>query len=41
MNKVLITGIDSFTGKHLSKYLKNNGFDVYGTSLSKVSKKKI
>lgn len=32
-NKVLITGIDSFTGKHLSSYLEKSGFDVYGTSL--------
>ncbi len=30
--KVLIFGIDGFTGKHLSKYLQNNGFNVYGTS---------
>ena len=33
MQKVLITGIDSFTGTHLSKYLKKSGYDVYGTSL--------
>ncbi len=32
-NRVLITGIDSFTGKHLSGYLEKSGFDVYGTSL--------
>ena len=31
--KVLITGIDSFTGKHLSSYLSNSEYDVYGTSL--------
>ncbi|MCD6433176.1 MAG: GDP-mannose 4,6-dehydratase [Sulfurimonas sp.] len=30
--KVLITGIDSFTGKHLCLYLKNLGYDVQGTS---------
>jgi nucleoside-diphosphate-sugar epimerase len=30
--RVLITGIDSFTGKHLSTYLKNLGYDIYGTS---------
>jgi len=30
-SKVLITGIDSFTGGHLSKYLKFLGYDVYGT----------
>ncbi len=29
---ILITGIDSFTGKHLSVYLKNLGYDIYGTS---------
>jgi nucleoside-diphosphate-sugar epimerase len=33
MKKVLITAIDSFTGKHLATYLENNGYDVYGTSL--------
>ena len=33
MKKVLITGIDSFTGVHLSKYLRSCGYDVYGTSL--------
>lgn len=31
--KVLITGIDSFSGYHLSSYLQNRGYDVYGTSL--------
>ncbi len=31
--KVLITGIDSFTGRHLSWYLQKNGYEVYGTSL--------
>lgn len=31
--KVLITGIDSFTGKCLSSYLELLGYDVYGTSL--------
>jgi len=33
MKKVLITGIDSFTGKHLCKHLSSSGYDVYGTSL--------
>lgn len=33
MKKVLITGIDGFTGIHLSNYLKSTGYDVYGTSL--------
>lgn len=32
MKKVLITGIDSFTGIHLSKCLHNNKFDVFGTT---------
>ena len=40
MKKVLITGIDSFTGVHLSSYLENSGYDVYGTSLSKNAEKK-
>jgi len=40
MQKVLITGIDSFTGKHLSIYLQKNGYDIYGTSLSKNDNKK-
>lgn len=35
--KVLIIGIESFTGKHLSKYLLNNGFDIYGTSLHNIN----
>jgi nucleoside-diphosphate-sugar epimerase len=30
--RVLITGVDSFTGIHLSSYLKNLGYEVYGTS---------
>ena len=30
-NKVLITGINGFTGVHLEKYLIKQGFDVYGT----------
>ncbi len=33
MKKVLITGIDSFTGVHLSKHLANSGYEIYGTSL--------
>lgn len=33
MKKVLITGIDSFTGEYLSSYLKLSGYDIYGTSL--------
>lgn len=38
--KILITGIDSFTGKYLSEYLIQDGFDVYGTVLGTGSKKK-
>lgn len=38
-NKVLITGIDSFTGKHLSTYLELSGYEVYGTSLFAEDKK--
>jgi len=30
--KVFITGINGFTGQHLSKYLKNKGYDVEGCS---------
>ena len=40
MKKVLITGIDSFTGIHLSSYLKKDGFDIYGTSLFNDGEKK-
>ena len=40
MKKVLITGIDSFTGKHLLAYLQNMGYDVYGTSFFNASAKK-
>lgn len=32
--KVFITGIEGFTGKHLESYLKNKGFDVFGSVLS-------
>lgn len=32
--KVLITGIEGFTGTHLQEYLSKQGFDVYGTTLS-------
>jgi len=35
MKKVLITGIDSFTGHHLSSYLETSGYDVHSTSLFK------
>lgn len=40
MKKVLITGIDSFTGAHLSSYLEKSGFDVFGTSLFESGEKK-
>lgn len=40
MKKVLITGIDSFTGVHLSSYLEKSGYDIYGTSLNKSDTKK-
>jgi len=38
--KVLIMGIDSFTGVHLSSYLKLEGYEIYGTSYLKSGKKK-
>lgn len=37
--RVLITGIDSFTGVHLSSYLQKRGYEVYGTSLFNKSEK--
>ncbi|QIV96502.1 nucleoside-diphosphate-sugar epimerase [Allofrancisella inopinata] len=40
MKKVLIIGVSSFTGIHLSKYLSSFGYDVYGTSLSSEGEKK-
>lgn len=33
-NRVLITGIDSFTGKYLQQYLERSGYAVFGTSRS-------
>ncbi len=36
MKKVLITGIDSFTGKHLNKLLSSCDYKVFGTSLFKI-----
>jgi GDP-6-deoxy-D-talose 4-dehydrogenase len=39
--KVLITGIDSFTGRHLSAFLSAKGFDVYGTKMSASSSQKV
>jgi nucleoside-diphosphate-sugar epimerase len=32
--RVLITGIDGFTGQHLEKFLLKNGFEVFGTVIS-------
>jgi GDP-6-deoxy-D-talose 4-dehydrogenase len=32
MKKLLIIGIDSFTGRHLKVYLEKYNFDVYGTA---------
>lgn len=37
--RVLITGIDSFTGSHLGGYLEDLGYDVYGTSYLKNEEK--
>ena len=34
-NRVLITGLDSFTGRHLSAHLSNLGYQVFGTTLGK------
>ena len=31
--RVLVTGIDSFTGQHLKQYLEQSGFCVFGTCL--------
>ena len=38
-NKVLITGINGFTGIHLEKYLLKKGFLVYGTVVGKPTNK--
>ena len=39
MKKVLITGIDSFTGTHLATYFEKEGYEVYGTSFKNKSNK--
>ncbi len=39
--KVLIIGIESFTGVHLHSYLKQCGYDVYGTMLNQTNEKNI
>ena len=38
--KILITGINGFTGIHLEKYLLDQGFDVYGTVIGEPQKEK-
>ncbi len=40
MKKILIIGIDSFTGEYLSSYLEDSGYNVYGTSLLNEADKK-
>ncbi len=40
MKKVLITGIDSFTGIHLSSYLDECGYEVFGTSFFEGTEKR-
>jgi len=37
MKKILITGIDSFTGRYLFSFLKKFGYEVFGTSYSNVN----
>ncbi len=37
--KVLITGIDGFTGFHLEKFLQDKGLEVYGTTLEEFEQK--
>ena len=39
-NRVLITGINGFTGEHLEQYLLAQGFDVYGTVVGEPCNKK-
>ncbi len=39
--KVLIFGIEGFTGIHLSQYLKNSAYEVFGTSYAEITKKNI
>ena len=35
--KVFITGVDGFTGKHLEKHLMEQGFQVYGSTLDETN----
>jgi nucleoside-diphosphate-sugar epimerase len=37
-SKILITGIEGFTGQHLDSYLSNHGYEVYGATLDKPTK---
>ena len=39
--RVLITGIEGFTGTHLKNHLENSGFEVYGLSLEELKSKRI
>ena len=39
-NRVLITGINGFTGVHLEQYLLAQGFDVYGTVIGETDNNK-
>ena len=41
MKKVLIIGIDSFTGKHLATYLHKYNFKVFGTTITVTQKENI
>ena len=36
--RVLITGIEGFTGNYLEKFLVSKNFDVYGTTIEKPTK---
>lgn len=39
--KILITGIDGFTGSYLKNILTNNNYDVYGTTLKESTSKSL
>ncbi len=39
-NRILITGINGFTGVYLEKYLEDKGFDVYGLVIDTPKKEK-
>jgi len=40
-NRVLVTGLEGFTGAHLEDALQRSGFEVFGTSLSPSTKSNI